>query len=263
MPEHKFIIRYISLGKFIEMLDSKSLHLGRIDLFEDKTEGEWYAHLAKEANKVFSDIIATEDMNKDEYQLVKEINSLKERSYISAWFASDYLSIAMWKLYGITDEGIAIRVKKEVLESIEKLNQDFFSSKNAEIVFNNVLYVENDPEEMKTLFEEHLTNNQKFKFRNLLLKHKAYKFEEEYRMAVVLPEGEEEYPLGIKLSIGDNLNNFIDSIFLNPLIHSNHWYIEVIKKVLQLFQIEPDKLKLGEIKTDFTKGKHKNPKRTG
>lgn len=256
MPDPEFIIRYISLGKFIEMLDSRSLHLGRIDLFEDKTEGEWYAHLAREANEAFSEILSPEDRNKNENQLMEEINSLKERSYISAWFSSDYLSIAMWKLYGITDEGIAIRVKKEVLESIESSNQDFFSQKKAEIVFNNVIYVENDPTEMKKLFEENFSDKEKLKFRNLLLKHKAYKFEEEYRMAVILPDGENEYPLGIKLSIGENLNDFIDSIFLNPLIHSSHWYIKVVQKVLEVFSIQPDKLKLGEIKTDFTKGKH-------
>jgi hypothetical protein len=76
--ESDYIIRYISLGKLIELLDSKSLHLGRVDLFEDKTEGEWYAHLAHEANEAFSENLTEEDRNKNEDQLTVEIQSLKK-----------------------------------------------------------------------------------------------------------------------------------------------------------------------------------------
>lgn len=272
MGNQEYIIRYISLGKLIELLNSKTLHLGRIDLFEDKTEGEWYAHLARSTNKVFSEynpnaennnknkkknnplleIISEEDLKKNDDQLIREIKSLKRRSYISSWFSSDYLSIAMWKLYGLTDEGIAIRVKKDNFEKLKDLNQDHFREIDAQVLFSNVIYVENDVAEMKRLISQNISNKEWVKFRNLLLKHKAYKFEEEYRLSVILPEGKEEYPLGIKISIGTDLNSFIDSIYLNPLIHSEHWYINVMEKMLQVFDLEPGKLKLGEIRTDFT-----------
>lgn len=275
MANQEYLIRYISLGKLIELLNSKTLHLGRIDLFEDKTEGEWYAHLARAANKAFSEynpseseqthnaaknnsshplseIVSLEDLEKSDEQLIDEIRSLKQRSYISSWFASDYLSIAMWKLYGLTDEGIAIRVKKEAFEKLKEINQHHLNEQNAEVLYSNVIYVEDNATEMKHLISQNISNKEWIKFRNLLLKHKAYKFEEEYRLSVILPDGQEEYPLGIKLSIGEDLNAFIDSIYLNPLIHSEHWYIKVMEKMLEVFGLEYDKLRLGEIKTDFT-----------
>jgi hypothetical protein len=257
MPDCKYIIRYISLGKFIEMLNSCTLHLSRIDLFEDKTEGEWYAHLAKSANKAFKDwesksqLSGELNVDDDNNSLVDTIMALKKRSYISSWFSSDYLSIAMWKLYGITDEGIAIRVKKETIESLEELNRDYLQETGADILFSNVMYVEDDASEMEKLIDKNMSNKEWVKFRNLLLKHKSYKFEEEYRVSVMLPEGKTEYPRGIKLTIGNDLNEFIDSIYLNPLIHADHWYIEVVQKVLSTFNIEPKKLNLAEIRTDL------------
>ena len=258
-------MRYISLGKFIELLDSKSLHLSRIDRFEDKTEGEWFAHLVKSADKAImlaQTNLKSMNQNENEYlpedkndanetNVLNEVSSLKKRSYISSWFSSDYLSIAMWKLYGITDEGIAIRVKKDKIEAIEELNKEYLKELGAEVLNSTVIYVDDDAEEMCKLINNNISNEKWLKFRNILLKHKAYKFEEEYRMAVILPDNNKDFPLGLKLELGDNLNDFIDSIFLNPLIHSNHWYIKVVQAILVNFGIDADKLKLGEIKTNL------------
>lgn len=119
-----YVMRYISLGKFIELLDSKTLHLNRIDRFEDKTEGEWYVHLARTASNAFGDW---------EDDTIEKVKSLKKRSYISAWFSADYLSIAMWKLYGITDEGIAIRVSKEKLRDVSIINDTYLNELQADI----------------------------------------------------------------------------------------------------------------------------------
>jgi predicted secreted acid phosphatase len=157
----------------------------------------------------------------------------------------------MWKLYGVTDEGIAIRVSKKKLEKLKHGNSDYLNDMNAEVLMSNVIYVSEEAGEMKNLVNNNLTKKQWLKFRNLLLKHKAYQFEEEFRMSVILPEGLNEYPLGIKLTIGDNLNDFIDSVYLNPLIHSTHWYIKVVQKMLEVFKINEDKLKLGEIRTSL------------
>lgn len=255
MPDSDFIIRYISLGKLIEMLDSCTLHLGRIDLFEDKTEGEWYAHLAIAAGKAFHEWDASHDPHdlnttyENHSKLIEEIQSLKRRSYVSSWFSSDYLSIAMWKLYGLTDEGIAIRVRKDRLENLKQINKEYLERLKAEVLFSNVIYVDDNEDEIKEIVNENANNKEWLKFRNLLLKHKAYKFEEEYRMSIILPQTKNEQPYGLKLSIGKDLNDFIDTIYLNPLIHSKHWYIRVIKKVMNVFGINSDKLNLAEIRT--------------
>lgn len=58
--------------------------------------------------------------------------------------------------------------------------------------FSDVIYVEDNPDEMdemKKIANKKKDDNHWRKFRNILLKHKAYKFEEEYRVLIMLPEG--------------------------------------------------------------------------
>ncbi|MFY7814747.1 MAG: hypothetical protein ACOVRK_06075 [Chryseobacterium taeanense] len=51
MEESEYLLRYLSLGKFIDLLITQEIFLCRIDKFEDKTEGEWFANLSKAENK--------------------------------------------------------------------------------------------------------------------------------------------------------------------------------------------------------------------
>jgi hypothetical protein len=312
------------------LLTNHDLFLCRIDKFEDKTEGEWFAHLSKAANKSinewqlrsnqllktlnlaiaklispsFEDLVNTikETLSHDEIQelditddmsqvmdveffdnveerieflkeveesylidtmtpseeveynneRVKEIAQLKKRAYVSSWFSSDSHSIAMWKLYGITEEGIAIRVRKDRLKSIEKINHRLLKSYNAKVLFNDVIYVNDKDTEMGPLIDRNLKDEEWIDFRDLLLKNTAYKYEEEYRITLLLNEEDEALKYGLKLKIGD-LNDFIESIYLNPLISESHWYKNVVVEIMKRFNINIDKLKSGEIRTDFTK----------
>jgi hypothetical protein len=330
MQKPEYIIRYLSLGKFIDLLTTQEIFLSRIDKFEDKTEGEWFAHLSKAANKsinewqlrsnkslqlvnntlsnipspTFEDIVKTinsvlteeqiqeldisdditqvmdpeffdseeeridflkeveesylidtmTEQEEKEYniQRVKEIEELKKRAYVSSWFSSDSHSMAMWKLYGISEEGIAIKIKKDSLKNIKSINNELLSSLNAKILFNNVIYVNNHETEMGPLIDRKLNHQEWINFRDLLLKNTAYRYEEEYRVTLLLDKEDDNYKHGIKLKTG-NLNNFIDSVILNPMISKNHWYRNVVCEVLSKFKIDEYKLETGEIKTDFTK----------
>jgi len=330
MAKSDYLIRYISLGKFIDFLETKSIYLSRIDHFEDETEGEWFSHIAKASNASINDwanqsYLLLEKINKklsyiaqpkledihriiitnltqEEYlgldisddltqvldsdffetdedrihflqdvqdsykemiqsaeekekyfnEEIKEIKAFKMRSYVSSWFSSDSHSIAMWKLYGKNDESVAIRVKKTNLKLIEDDNRDFLKHNNAKILFQNVTYIDENDIEMGPIVDRSISDQEWLDFRNLLLKHNAYKYEEEYRASVIFPENSDN-PNGIKLFIQNDLNNFIEDVFLNPLIDPNHWYVNIIKKVLSTYGINPGKLKLGQIKTDFTR----------
>lgn len=330
MSDSEYLIRYLTLGKFIDLLITQNLFLCRIDKFEDKTEGEWFAHISKATNKSLNewkirsnkslqkiniaiskiasptldeikDIIRTnltpkeiqeldisDDMSKvmypdffdsvndrivflkdieesylinsmsekeeENYNIkhIKETEKLKKRAYVSSWFSSDSHSMAMWKLYGITEEGVAIRVKKDCLKSIREINQNHLNSLNAKILFNDVIYVNNQYTEIEPLIDRSLIKDDWVNFRDLLLKSSAYRYEEEYRLILLLNEEVDNLKYGIKLKIGD-LNEFIDSIYFNPLISDSHWYRNVVCEVLRKFNIKLDKLKSGEIRTDFTK----------
>lgn len=330
MGKPEYLIRYMSLGKFMDFLETKSIYFSRIDQFEDKTEGEWFSHLSRFANAEISDwasncfnllekvntelnkiekpsfidikktiektltkneileLDISDDMSQvmdpdffdDDYERIeflldvqesytdmiesteqkekylddenKVIQDLKKRSYVSSWFSNDAHSIAMWRLYGINDESIAIRIKKEKLKSIENENEKKLQDLLAKILFADVTYIDENDVEMGPLINRNISNQEWLDFRNLLLKHNAYRYEEEYRAAVIIPENINN-PKGIKLFIGEDLNDIIEEIFLNPLIHSNHWYVNIIKKILSSYNISHEKLKFVQIKTVFTK----------
>ena len=330
MSKSDYILRYLSLGKFVDLLTNQDLFLCRIDKFEDKTEGEWFAHLSKAANKsinewqlrsnqslkklnqaitklmspTFEDFVNTinvtlsqneileldisddmtqvmdanffdtveerieflkeveesyliDIMTSDEEveynnERVKEIDNIKKRAYVSSWFSSDTHSVAMWKLYGITEEGIAIKVRKDRLKSIEKINKSLLKSYNARILFNDVIYVNKEDTEIGPLIDRKLSHDEWINFRDLLLKNAAYKYEEEYRITLLLNEENEKFKFGIKLKTGD-LNDFIEGVYLNPFISESHWYKNVVLEIMRKFNINVNKLKYGEIRTDFTK----------
>lgn len=330
MKDSEFVIRYLSLGKFIDLLSTKELFLCRIDKFEDKTEGEWFAHLSKAANKSIrdwqircsrslkkvnsiiskhsspslNDIVNTIKSNLSESEIneldvsddisqvmdpnyfetteervdylkdieesylehitndaeekennlkhIAEIENLKKRAYVCSLFASSSHSIAMWKLYGANEEGIAIRIKKESLRYITKENKSLLKKLNGKLLLNKVIYVDENSSEIGPLIDRALTNDEWIGFRDLLFKHNAYRYEEEFRITLIVENENSKYPFGIKLKVGD-LNKFVDAIYLNPLISNTHWYRRVILDILNKFGINTDKIKNGEIRTDFTK----------
>lgn len=330
MKNSDYVIRYLSLGKFIDFLSTNELFLCRIDKFEDKTEGEWFAHLSKAANKYIRDwrlgcnrslqrvnsiisalpsvsfdgivnaiqntltqaeideLDVSEDMSQimdpeyfdtDEERVhylkeieesyleevltedeesesnlkhIEEIEILKKRAYVCSLFSSNMHSIAMWKLYGGTEEGIAIRIKKESLNSIEELNKPILDKLNGHLLLNDVIYVDGNDIEIGQLIDRSLIHNQWFGFRDLLFKHNAYRYEEEFRINLILKEELSNDPFGIKLKVGD-INEFIDVVYLNPLISNTHWYKNVVVDILSKYGVHIDKLQHGEIRTDFTK----------
>ena len=330
MKNSDYVVRYLSLGKFVDFLSTNELFLCRIDKFEDKTEGEWFGHLSKASNKSIHDWMLrcnrslrkvnanisalpslsfdgivnvirktltqteideldvsddmTQIMNPDFFDSIEdrvdflketeesylediltrkeeklynlkyiaEIEKLKRRAYVCSLFSNNDHSMAMWKLYGVTEEGVAIRIKKKSLDSIKRLNKNLINELGGEILLNDVIYVNEDDHEIDQLIDRRLTHNEWMNFRDLLFKHNAYRYEEEFRISLILNDESPKYPFGIKLNVGD-MNKFLDAVYLNPLISKTHWYRNVVVDILKKYGIHLKKLQLGEIRTDFTK----------
>lgn len=346
MPENKFknrmkkvlqqeenIWRYMSLAKYIDFISNKSIYCCRCDLFNDRTEGEWFAQVVEKANiethkffrqnynaikkinrKIFSlskpslkDIKAAfnteiteeerENLNftdsvdqvinddffnsiderldflkeiieesskqlmvesrmtiKDLIHIKRDIKSLKEKSFISSWFSGDCHSMAMWKSYSQTNEGIAIKTTKEKLRKVKNHNKNIIFNKfKATAICEDVIYVDENTKEVEPLILRHLADKYWIDFRDLLFKHKSYRDEHEFRLIVLTSRNDKEEIRGIKLKIKGNINDFIDEIYLNPLINKNHWFVTVIKKINNLFGVNNNKIKFGQIKTSFSK----------
>jgi len=95
------IWRYMDLGRFMSLLQTSSLWMGRVDLFDDPYEGslgapnlEVRAALEREYG----------------FPLVGLDNSISRQIYVvNCWHMNDGESAAMWDLYQREGRGIAIR----------------------------------------------------------------------------------------------------------------------------------------------------------
>jgi len=98
--------RYLSLPKFLKLLEDKFLYLALLSNFEDPFEGS----LPKTHPDAVKDFQEKYDMPEDavngyDYHL----KSVKDHIYINCWHINDHESAAMWSLYSKTNESIAIQ----------------------------------------------------------------------------------------------------------------------------------------------------------
>jgi len=98
--------RYLSLPKFLKLLDDNYLYLALLSNFDDPFEGS----LPKTHPDAVKDFQEKNNMTEGavkgyDYYLKK----VKEHVYINCWHINDYESAAMWSLYSKTNESIAIQ----------------------------------------------------------------------------------------------------------------------------------------------------------
>lgn len=91
-----FIWRYMTIAKFISLLEYSSLHFTRTDKFEDQFEGV----LTR------PDI---ETMLKTDPTEIIRAKEVRERTAINCWYLNQHESAAMWQLYTSLGEGLAVR----------------------------------------------------------------------------------------------------------------------------------------------------------
>lgn len=116
--------RYMSFAKFVWMLQKKQLWLSNLRFLDDKWEGRGINF--SQLHFVIASIEGREPSNAtpDEYlhAFEKEINEVRDNTYVSCWNASKHESNALWRLYCSQSEGVAIQTTfGRLQESVEPL----------------------------------------------------------------------------------------------------------------------------------------------
>jgi hypothetical protein len=96
---------YMTLAKFIALLDTRSLFFCRLDCLDDPYEGSlrrrWYGRGRR--------LCPTDE---------EETRKLRESCFVNCWNMSDDESEALWRLYGAQDASIAIRSTYDELANV-------------------------------------------------------------------------------------------------------------------------------------------------
>jgi len=230
----------MSLEKFVNLIDSKTIFLSPISYFKnsDPLEG----HLPKKFHIRMENTLRS--MRNNFYQDDKEMSSemkdsirtwnvtsnrrielMKEKSRdrqsICCWYESQFESEAMWKLYGDNGKSIAIKTTVGALKkSIESVDND-------KLVFlDRIKYLDFDDTK---LMEEELTDGDKA-IASILFKRKEYEHEKEVRLYHKPDEHDLLNPQNIVFSdywekytikphfVNVDINEMIHDIVISPFV---------------------------------------------
>lgn len=184
------IYRYMTLGKFICMMEKREIYLTKIKCWEDKWE-----------------IPTDEIQNKCLYN-----NDL----YGQCW-SLEGISDALWKIYSSNKEGILIETSPEKFKLISDIKFGILSP----VIYYNDL--------QKTLLQLENMKGPKAAFRSGLLKRSAFKHENEVRLIVINNERclGKKYENCTHISLKIDPFKFIEGIIVDP--RASNWYLEAIK----------------------------------
>jgi len=208
--------RYMGLAKFIDLLESRSLRLSRADKFSDKFEGSFTPSLKLLIEKAYNDngIKLTYPEFKDK---------LRERIYINCWCNRQTDSIAMWQLYGQSDNAIAVtttvsRIRNAVLDSKYPLKT----------------YIR------KVKYIDHLDNPEiEIKpYSNIFsYKQNAYDYEKEVRIVLDLyHETYKDSDIPKSISMHVKLENFISAVVISPF--AEEWFSDLVKSIMIRYKLD-------------------------
>ena len=199
ITEPKYIFKYLSLEKFLDILINKRLYLTRINLWEDKYEGF-------PIDRIFKYVIEIDLYRKLEKELPNFAElfsrSAKNCIYAQSWTWTPYESEAMWKIYGMKSSCLRVKV---ALKDIKEATITSFKARGFREPpnFYRVIY-DNDFNNLPGIIEgktEIIVNDKTF----CQKKRKAYQHENEYRVSITSNDFIEKIS---DATIVDDIKNF-------------------------------------------------------
>lgn len=206
----------MALPKFVSLLQTQSLFLARLDRLNDLHEGslprvDAEARLAtsRELNSVPADAELSDISRK-----------VRSACYANCWALSTFESEALWRLYTVFGDGVAIRTTYQKLIDIAAPDDNMY--------LGMVSYIDYETE---CLPDWNL-------FSPVMHKRRAFAHEQEVRFLKLLhqhvqinsPLG----PLGVTAPIG--LDALVEEVFISP--YADEWYAQTVRAVVEKFAPE-------------------------
>ena len=216
------IWRYMSLSRFVWLLQKRSLYFARSDLLGDPFEGVYPEPMMKRFKSVTKDLFKLP--GKPElrnfmvrYAYVSAGLSSKHRKtfYINCWHMNEDESLAMWKLYASHNEAICIQSTQDTLSRL--------LPRSAWLAPVNYIDYKTDS------FD--LGNAVNYVFH----KRKSFEHERELRAAVFLPMDPKDI-VADHVVLPIDINLLIKRVFVSPTAESN--FKEIVEGLLKVYRVK-------------------------
>jgi len=218
------IWRYLSLGKFVSLLETRSLYFARADRLGDPFEGaysranqehraEMYPDLPEETRRTIADT------------LTQTLRRFRKQVAVNCWHMNEHESAALWKLYANGNEAVGIRsTYSRLIES--------FGPDTPAVYVGVVNYI------------DYAGGGQIMPEGNLFYPflHKRKNFEHERELRAIVAKWRPQPGLGADtetiedgLSISVNLETLLAEVRVPPA--APPWFAEVIRSVMARFEV--------------------------
>jgi hypothetical protein len=226
------IWRYMSLPKFLSLLQSKTLFFSRLNYFEDAFEGSLpLATIKQREGFLYSPELQTsfseeelEERKKTFLDMLSEqTKKLRHEFMVNCWHMSSYESAAMWRLYS----------RGEPILSIQSTYEDLDKVLPPYVMLGGVRYIDYDSELIP--------------YGNVLhpvtYKRKSFEHEKEIRAVVwqanLLAETRKHPEWNIEqlnitesgVAVPIDVKNLIKGVYVDPA--ASEWFADVVNKVCQ------------------------------
>lgn len=209
-PPHTKIWHYMTLAKFLSLLDSRALFFSQPKQFEDKFEGSFQPG-SEPVLPLHS------DQEKHFREIFHSPTGPRAQTAISCWHMNEYESAAMWAQYVTSNEGIAVR------STVQRLQHSLHFEGLGDIYMGAINYYpyQNQDEPIWSLFH----------------KRESFAHEHEFRALVVVKDLKKANELG-GIQVPADLNTLIERIYIAP--NTRPWFTDLIKSVTQKYQVDVD-----------------------
>lgn len=235
-PPDTKLWRYMSLTKFLSLLEYRSLFFTRLDHFHDSFEGalgaqknqaswaekqeawrrKWIESKSKFNNTCLSENELQSLAELEFKKFRKNIKEWRTKNYISCWHQSDYESEAMWQLYTKDcTQGIAIQT------TFERLYQALPSTEQPD--FGMVNYINFN------LYNNGKSDMNFHPFEAPWYKREAFSHEKEFRIIIedIIKNSFRDWDKKIKV----DLNMLVENIYISP--YAEKWFSALVKDIIK------------------------------
>ena len=216
MEDHLKIWKYMDFAKFASMLATESLYFACPSQLNDPYEGcvpRSHAKAESEmVQKLVDDILALrphfaakspESLRKFDEKLQilqQQVRTARRKAAlrfgVSCWHMSEYESEAMWKLYSLLGQGIAVE------STIGRLRVSLGNTEGVQI--DAVRYMDFDQDPIEKGHRHY----------GLFIKRKCFEHEKELRATILLPQD------GVGMPVRCDLDVLINRVHVSPFVES-------------------------------------------
>ena len=220
--------RYMDFSKFIYMLHTDKLFFSRVDKLIDPFEGSSPKEVIKSRKKLLAQIEEDPQYNNNPAKRAEILESYENISdtfaaftkftAVNCWHMNSTESMAMWKLYLSSNEGIAIQTTYRRL-------MNSFNSVEDTINIGLISYIDYDNETFSMLNMDNW----------FMHKRSCFEYENEIRCLVhKTPNNWRDEPImneGVGITIDTDV--LIENIYCSP--NSPQWFLETVKTTVSKF----------------------------